>query len=91
MGLVEETDGHEDKTAETLQASADSVSTRAKPTAFPLILQVNISSMPIKNVFTVVPMPFNESAIINKKRRHLVLPNSCFLLPNNKMFTGERL
>ena len=40
---------HEDNVAETLQVSADFTQTLAKSTAFPLILQVSISSMLIKN------------------------------------------
>lgn len=59
--FLDEVAEHEDNVAETLQVSADFTQTLAKSTAFPLILQVSISSMLIKNVFTVVFMSFNKS------------------------------
>ena len=59
--FLDEVDEHEDKVAETSQVSADFIQTLAKSAAFPLILQVSISSILIQNVFTVVSMSFNES------------------------------
>ena len=59
--FLDEVEEHEDNVAETLQVSADFTQTLAKSTAFPLILQVSISSMLIQNVFTVVFMSFNKS------------------------------
>ena len=85
--FLDEVEEHEDNVAETLQVSADFTQTLAKSTAFPLILQVSISSMLIQNVFTVVFMSSNDSTINNRCLSYLFYSYVTFFCKKIKLFT----